>query len=531
MGDLPLSDDFALPKKPKSFDNSSIPKTPEGKVDKEHPDYPDFKERFRRHCNEQQVYSKVKQRNYELHSMRCDTLIKLDQARQFKDFDEIFFGWNLDFRGRAYPVPPNLNHLGSDLCRGLLSFSEKLPLTERGFYWLKVNLANLYGANKISMDARAQFVDDNWDDIVKSAQDPLTHLWWNEADQPWQCLAVCKELTRAVESGDPASYESSLFVSMDGSCNGLQHYAALGRDKQGGAAVNLTPMETPQDVYSKVLDIVLDKIDMEVNKELGPHADEADLQKNASAKRINGLVNRKVVKQTVMTSVYGVTYIGAKEQIKNRLEEQFEEIGLDVYDADVEAELDNCAKYLARLTLTSLDEMFSNARATMAWLGEVAAIVASQRQPMSWMTPLNLPCVQPYRRKQEKIVNTVVQAIMMVDKEDNLPVSTVKQRSAFPPNYVHSLDSTHMLMTAIEMEKRNLPFSAVHDSYWCHPQNVDAMNSVLREKFVELYSKPLLHELKKSLEDRYGRDCNFPEVPEFGDLKLEDIKKSTYFFQ
>lgn len=33
-------------------------------------------------------------------------------------------------------------------------------------------------------------------------------------------------------------------------------------------------------------------------------------------------VDRKLVKQTVMTSVYGVTYIGAREQIKRRLEEK-----------------------------------------------------------------------------------------------------------------------------------------------------------------------------------------------------------------
>lgn len=33
-------------------------------------------------------------------------------------------------------------------------------------------------------------------------------------------------------------------------------------------------------------------------------------------------VNRKLVKQTVMTSVYGVTYVGAREQIKRRLEEK-----------------------------------------------------------------------------------------------------------------------------------------------------------------------------------------------------------------
>ena len=33
---------------------------------------------------------------------------------------------------------------------------------------------------------------------------------------------------------------------MDGSCNGLQHYAALARDLTGGFAVNLCPSDKPQ---------------------------------------------------------------------------------------------------------------------------------------------------------------------------------------------------------------------------------------------------------------------------------------------
>lgn len=35
-------------------------------------------------------------------------------------------------------------------------------------------------------------------------------------------------------------------VHQDGSCNGLQHYAALGRDMTGGFAVNLCPSDKPQ---------------------------------------------------------------------------------------------------------------------------------------------------------------------------------------------------------------------------------------------------------------------------------------------
>lgn len=45
-----------------------------------------------------------------------------------------------------------------------------------------------------------------------------------------------------------------------GSCNGLQHYAALGLDAKGGAQVNLVPSDKPQDVYTGVCDIVKKKV-------------------------------------------------------------------------------------------------------------------------------------------------------------------------------------------------------------------------------------------------------------------------------
>ena len=34
----------------------------------------------------------------------------------------------MDFRGRVYPIPPHLNHIGSDICRGLLLFSKGVRL-------------------------------------------------------------------------------------------------------------------------------------------------------------------------------------------------------------------------------------------------------------------------------------------------------------------------------------------------------------------------------------------------------------------
>ncbi|CAM9775395.1 unnamed protein product, partial [Phaeothamnion confervicola] len=185
------------------------------------------------------MLKRVRQHNRNLHSLRCDHKLKMELAEKFRDH-AFYFPYNVDFRGRAYPVPPNLNHMGSDFSRGVLMFDEARPLGERGFYWLKIHCANLYGKGKMSFDERAAFVDEHFADVVDSAERPLDGGgWWKGGEKPWQCLAVCMELSQAAAApGGPATYKSRLPVHQDGSCNGLQHYAALGRDEAGGEQVS-----------------------------------------------------------------------------------------------------------------------------------------------------------------------------------------------------------------------------------------------------------------------------------------------------
>lgn len=62
----------------------------------------------------------------------------LQVAREFKDEPRFYFPHNLDFRGRAYPIHPHLNHMGPDICRGLLTFANARPLGPDGLGWLYV---------------------------------------------------------------------------------------------------------------------------------------------------------------------------------------------------------------------------------------------------------------------------------------------------------------------------------------------------------------------------------------------------------
>ena len=65
-----------------------------------------------------------------------------------------------------------------------------------------------------------------------------------------------------------------------------------------------------QDVYSEIAKLVQNRV----------ARDEADGVPEAMVLRDN--VDRKLVKQTVMTSVYGVTFVGARQQIGSRLKER-----------------------------------------------------------------------------------------------------------------------------------------------------------------------------------------------------------------
>lgn len=51
------------------------------------------------------------------------------------------------------------------------------------------------------------------------------------------------------------------------------------------------------------------------------------------------------------------------------------------------------------------------------------------------------------------LVATLLQRVILVTADDSLPILKSRQRTAFPPNYIHSLDSSHMLMTAVACKR------------------------------------------------------------------------------
>nr|GMC63302.1 DNA-directed RNA polymerase 3, chloroplastic [Ipomoea batatas] len=86
-----------------------------------------------------------------------------------------------------------------------------------------------------------------------------------------------------------------------------------------------------------------------------------------------------------------------------------------------------------------------------------------------------------------------------------------------------------MMLTAIACRDAGLHFAGVHDSFWTHACDVDQMNCILREKFVELYNVPILENLLESFQASYPA-LAFPPLPERGNFDMREVLKSPYFF-
>ena len=470
-----------------------------------------------------------------LHSMKCDTNYKLELARAYCGLT-FYFPHNVDFRGRAYPIPPHLNHLGSDLSRGLLLFAEGKPLGgQEGLNWLKIQLANMKGKDKLPLRDRIAFVNNIIDKVQAVASDPLgpEREFWQKAEEPWQSLAACFEIAEALK--DPINFKSRLPVQQDGSCNGSQHYAALGGDTWGASQVNLLPSDRPQDIYATVATLVQEYLDKLAETE-------------PFAAKVKALVpvTRKVVKTPVMTNVYGVTNYGAKKQIASSIKEIHGEEYLG-------SEIGKASAILASLVFKALDGLFVQARRIQDWLAKAAEEIGRARHVSSkddiaekfgslvtWTSPMGFPVIQPYHKQNNVHLRTAVQTITLTCPDSDR-IDASKQAAGFPPNFIHSLDASHMFMTAERCKRQRITFASVHDCFWTHAATVPVMNEQLRLAFIELHRQPILENLRTELIERYNgyvvkkgnespRPIYFPPIPAKGPLDISQVKDSIYFF-
>lgn len=436
---------------------------------------------------------------------RIEFIQKTSLAHRMVNEERFYLPHQFDFRlSRVYPIPLYLNHHGDDVSRGLLSFANGVETKARGYREIQISVANHYGFDKADFDGRVGFVEDMMPQLEAVNKDPMaTMSFWQQADDPWQFLHAVFALF------DP-QIAAHFPCKADGSSNGIQNFAAAGRDERAARAVNLMPSATPQDIYMEVLEVV------------APIVEEAAREGHPAAKIVFPLLRRELVKQPVMTTPYNVTRVGARDQVKDKLKK----LGVkreDLYPA---------AQFLANAIMDSVGEVVASSVEIMKWIESCCRMMVDHdpMRAVSWTTPLGAPVIQPYRDMRLIRVKTALQWVSLgVRGDETVPVSKSKQIQGGPPNVVHSWDGSHMLLTAIGCDDEGIDFAAVHDAYWTHGQSMKQMSRINREQFVMMHEADLITGLAEEWSGNYP-GVDLPEPPPKGNFDLSQIMESEYFF-
>lgn len=429
----------------------------------------------------------------------------LTEAESLVAYPAIWFAYFCDSRGRYYARSSGLSPQGTDLDKGLLELVNGGSITgEPAERWFMIHGANKFGIDKVSYEDRVQWVRDNTEGIIAVAADPLQNRFWTEADCPVQFLTWCIEY--AAYRRDPQGFTSHIAVSLDGTCNGLQNYSALLRDAVGGAAVNLTAGERPRDIYAQVAERTTELL-------RGMPASEFRDQWLA-----HGL-NRRVTKRTTMTLPYGCTRYAASEFICDDylVPTAPSEIPKESYGAS--------ANFLSHVVWAAIGDTVVKAREGMDWLRGWASDAVKQGKHVEWYTPSGLRVRSEYKREKYTEVRSVVfKSRFNLYKPDWDGLDSKRIMNAVAPNFIHSMDASHLTAVVNRCREEGIEITAIHDDFGTVPEHTQRLQEIIREEFVAMYSAADYLGIMQG-------STGYPiEPPTPGTLDLRAVVESPYFF-
>tara|TARA_R110000824_G_scaffold3751_1_gene17886 strand:+ start:639 stop:3161 length:2523 start_codon:yes stop_codon:yes gene_type:complete len=451
----------------------------------------------------------------------------------------IWFPVQADSRGRMYPVSTFLSPQGPDLERALLVFATAEPLvTQEAADWLAIHGANSFGV-KGTLAERVEWVDANHDAIMSVAQDPLGKAkgFWTTSDKPFSFLAWCFDwFGYQTAEGDGMEYKSAIPVAMDGTTNGLQHYAAINLNSEGAENCNLTGNldEPPADVYITVLDATI--------KRLKTIKDGGGEDAAAATVLLTLPLDRKLTKRPVMTRVYGSTRYGCGLMVEEWFVEMLK-TGVDMPWINVrDGDAAKHVRLLATAVWDAIDDTVASAKVTMDWLRNTTAQLADSNLPLVWETKDGWPVEMRYLKTTSKRIRSVVGSVDMrfTVNQDVIPqkIDKKRQSNCSAPNFIHSQDAAalrgYVNMMQLEPTETEVQFSMIHDSFATHARYSALAAVKIRQAFVDLYTGDcVIDEMHRAAENAIGATVyrvKLPAAPAKGTFEISEVLSSPYFF-
>lgn len=444
----------------------------------------------------------------------------LNVSAEFYD-TPFYFVYDLDTRGRYYAKSDFLNPLSNDYSKSLLEFSEGQKMTEQGIYQYKLHIANVFAIDKIDKKTdkeKIEWVEKNKEKLLNCAKDCYTNTFWQNADSPFLGLASCFEFEKICRFG--TEYISYSYISIDGSCNGLQHYSALRLSSKNAKLTNLDNNEKSEDIYQYIAD--------KVNKKIFDISEKLNQEETEYIRKIQMYdINRKMMKKPVMTTPYSSTPISWKNQIIDEV------INEKIYKGEEDYFKNNREKHKAVMFFSTkilkeiLETEISSAFETMEIIKKHVSRIneINNKADFNYLTKTGFFVTNFYKENDLSIkINykflKKVKTIYFSKKSKNNAIKKLLQ--AICPNFIHSIDASHMTKTINNSVKQNIKdFVMIHDSFGCHPNQMYNLKRIVRESFVEIYKDNLLYDFLKQLYETNNIDFDEKELKE--DTKRYDF--------
>ena len=419
----------------------------------------------------------------------CRTRMTMEAVQRFEHRERFYVPWSFDYRGRAYPIPSFLTVQDTDFGKALIRFADESYITNEGCKWLAFQCATTYGLDKATMEERLAWTNKNIGLISRVAQDPIDNLSeWEAAEEPWQFLASCEEYYACVIT--QRRQTTGLCTATDATCSGLQILAGLAMDKRTAQLVNVLPAERPQDAYKVV----------------------ADVAKRNCPNHIQVVMDRKVVKRTVMTIPYNAKPYSNRSYIRTALAEKGVEIDKDDLTITVQAVRD------------AMQIVVPGPMAVMKWIeDEVAEAIKRGITELEWVTPSGFVVKQRIMKKKVEVFDLQLlgRCQLKVATEDKNEIDKCRHKAATAPNLIHSLDASLLHLGTIRF---NNPIALIHDSVLCRATDMEELSAIVRETYMYLFAE---RDYLTDFASQLGAES---EPPIIGDLKPETVIDSTYFF-
>ncbi len=413
-----------------------------------------------------------------------------------------------------------LNTQGADVQKGLIKFGNARPIrTKNGVKWMKINMANLIGFDKLTLSERVTKADECEDMIREVVRNPQKCTLWHHWDKPIQGLAAAIEYVKWLDNPDTLL---NIHVQLDGLCNGVQNLAAITKDDNVAPHVGLTWTPERGDVYQHVCNGVIDDI-----KGHGALATEW-LESQ--------LLDRSLTKTPVMTRSYGAKLYGIKEGIQDYIDEKkMTSHFSDSFKA---------GNWMGERTWDAMGSNLAGPMAFMDWVQACAGIMAKAGKnglPLIWDNPIGGQCTQSPKVTKVKRVEVRIngQVVQYQIQSPTNKISKPKSESSSSPNLTHSCDASHLMLTVVYcVEEGITDFAMVHDSFGCHPDDAETLLLCAKRAWVKMYGgdvnlprKWYEQWIRQGLDKGINLELPTPEeFIKFGNLKAEDVMKSDFFF-